>query len=300
MIVPMKKITLLVSNRGCESALKKLRQAGVLHIEHFRPVAGDDTSSLEGKREEAARALDILHAWEEENRSQFHGKPEEAVKKILSLHKEKQNVENRIPQLEQSLTWYDTWGNISSGDISYLQQAGIFLKLYVCPKKEFKKLSHDSLVVSAKEKGNSVYAALLSYERQEALPFSEVGVPESRRQDIEGELARSKARLDEIAKELTGLTPCSSELIKYQKAIEKELEFNQVRNGMGKEERFSYLKGFCPQEKMSSFLGFIKRQPWAYTIEEVDDPQDAPMLIKSPRWIQNINPVSPFMGSVPG
>ncbi|MBN2483210.1 MAG: hypothetical protein JXD21_03265 [Candidatus Omnitrophica bacterium] len=299
----MKKITLLVSNLEREQTLSSLRRMGIVHIQHVQAPSGADISQLEEKLENIDRAQTALIPFKKENsqeRNLEKGKEDWFIKEVLALQKEQQSLESKIPRLEQQLSWYDTWGNVSSKEIQALREAGVFVKVYICPKKELKKIAPGRLIVPLKEKGNSVYTALVSYGNEEKLTLIEVEVPQENRQDIEKELARTDKRLKEILAAFIKSGCYCAALSTFRKNTEKELEFLQVRIGMGTETKFSYVKGFCPVSKTSALIDRAHREKWAYVIEEADTPEEVPTLIKNPRWIEIIKPVFQFMGTVPG
>lgn len=301
MIVPMKKVTLLVSNKGRQKALNTLRRLGVVHIRHVQVPSGGPIGELEEKIEVIARAQNFLGPVRGNGTEKDLPEKKDAfVEEIVSFEKERQALESNIHELKGHLDWYDLWGDISAEDIRTLGEAGVSVKLYVCPKKDVKNIDHSRLVIPVKEKGSTVYAALLSQETKEKLPFSEIEVPHKKRQEVEEELAISRTRRDFLVKELTRRADYSAALSGYRRQVEKELEFSRVRAGMGDAAEFSYVTGFCPSPYRAILIDCAQAEQWAYVIETPDDPGEVPTLIKNPRWIEIIKPVFQFMGTVPG
>ncbi|MGD9014525.1 MAG: hypothetical protein PVI33_00650, partial [Candidatus Omnitrophota bacterium] len=62
----------------------------------------------------------------------------------------------------------------------------------------------------------------------------------------------------------------------------------------------SCLQGFIPATEVIKLINLANRQGWAYLIQEPDNPQEVPTLIKNPRWLRIIEPVFKFMGTLPG
>jgi len=62
MIVKMKKMTLLCTRPSREKTLEKLRDLGVLHLEHVRPPEGYDLESARNHLSYVQRAHEALQS----------------------------------------------------------------------------------------------------------------------------------------------------------------------------------------------------------------------------------------------
>src|SRR3989338_1222180 len=60
MIVPMKKVTVIVEERDSQKALEKLRTLGVLHVEHENMPQGKEINALNEEISLFAQAINIL------------------------------------------------------------------------------------------------------------------------------------------------------------------------------------------------------------------------------------------------
>ena len=98
MIVPMEKITLLVSEKDRERALSALRKQGGVHIQHLKKPVSVDINTLETQAHQVQEALAIIEAGKEREticgvREDVH----ECVKEIIFLQrdKEKNSLESK-------------------------------------------------------------------------------------------------------------------------------------------------------------------------------------------------------------
>ena len=88
MIVPMKKMTLLISTQSKQQALNKCRELGVLHIQHIQPPQGEEIDLLIHQCEEAEKALTFIGQIEVKYKKSKKTNPAEIVKDILDTHKQ--------------------------------------------------------------------------------------------------------------------------------------------------------------------------------------------------------------------
>ena len=82
--------------------------------------------------------------------------------------------------------------------------------------------------------------------------------------------------------------------------LEKAREFLSVKYGMQEEEQFAYLQGFCPTDRIKNVVALAEGNRAGYLVEEPDNPEETPTLIKNPKWIRIIKPVFQFMNTIPG
>jgi len=60
MIVPMKKITIMVQAKDADSSVSNLRALGLLHVEHVQPPTGKDIGVLKEDISLSSSGLNIL------------------------------------------------------------------------------------------------------------------------------------------------------------------------------------------------------------------------------------------------
>ena len=82
--------------------------------------------------------------------------------------------------------------------------------------------------------------------------------------------------------------------------LNKQLHLSHVTAGMGVEEHFVYLQGFCPKGNVSQIKKTADEDGWAYLIQDPEDTFEVPTLIRYPKWLRMIDPLFKFMGTIPG
>lgn len=300
MIVKMQKVTLLVTEKTLTDAIGKVRGLGVVHVQHIQQPQAEGITSLEHRLARVDKVLKIIGDKEAEPRQLKEAEVRSCIKEILSLDKARANLTARLLELYQREAWYKEWGDISAHTLKPLRDAGVFIKLYVCSKAALKKIPQDALVYIVKEKAQEVLCALVTTDEKDSLPGQEVSIPSGNLYHLHKKINHTKGALKTVTMRFDTLCGCKESFVKCREELRKRLEFYNVRFGMKHEEGFSYLRGYCPRESLSSLFGLAEKEGWGIVSSIPDNPQEVPTLIRTPWWLRIIDPVFKFMGTVPG
>ncbi|MBU1367688.1 MAG: hypothetical protein KJ711_07740, partial [Candidatus Omnitrophica bacterium] len=193
MIVKMQKVTILVSDKHSDDALRKLREFGVVHIEHIQEPHAHGISHLEKEIENVESALFTIGGLglEQKSLSEKSGEADVnlRVRETISLMRDKQSQLLRAEELKKEAVWFKEWGDVSNSSLEELKGVGVFIKLYICSKRLLKAASkdksrslaaqaQDKIIQTLKEKEGNVYLALISKLEGDSLNLPEVEVPD--------------------------------------------------------------------------------------------------------------------------
>jgi len=301
MIVPMKKLTLLVSERERENLISALGKAGVVHIKPVKPPKAHDITFLEDKILNLERMMTILRPYASSGKQQKKCSAVsilEDAERIEELYRERRSLKSAIDELNLKIRWFDRWGRFDPESLSALRGKGVDIRLCRIKKDEFPKLKKLQHKVLSREKGYFYLAVVLP--GGEELPVQEVIPPPKSvalLKEERGELGEKMDRIDIFLKEeaeaLDSLKEC-------RQGLEKELKFLNVKFGMKEEEGFAYLQGFSPAADLDKVTSVAKEYGAGYLAEEPDNPEETPTLIRTPKWLRIIDPVFKFMNTIPG
>lgn len=300
MIAKMKKVTVLVSSINIEEALNELRKAGLLHIKHISKSEGEETVDIEKKIEAIDKAQDIISRFQPEKQSAEIKDKNNYINEVKDISEHINRISQRKENVEKEIQRMEKWGDFDPHAISELHENEVFLKLYVCKNKHLDKLPQDKLIQKVSEDENNSYLVFITDKEDDKLDLPEVGLPSQSLSSFKRELDQLKKKEASLNKRLEELSECRQDLIRYRDSMEKKLEFYQAKNGMGKEEGFSYLQGFGPIKDLKRLNSLVEKNSWALLAEEPESPEETPTLIRNPKWIEIIKPVFDFMGTVPG
>lgn len=298
MIERMKKLTMVVLNKEREDFLIRLRKEGVVHIRHLARPAGQDIISAEEEVLLAGKAIAILEKEKPATDSSGTSEAEliQKAKEIVSMQDEIEELEKKIQDTKNSLVWYRPWGGFNPGDITFLKERGIDIRLYVLNKSELKKIEGKEDIHIIKREGGYFYTAVFGG----GLPVSEIKLPLESFSELKSRLSDCTERIQALKKSLEGQVIFRKPLFNLIKKLQKKHKFLEVYYGMKHEDGFSLLQGYCPVSSVSRVIKLAEEQRIGYLAEEPDDPAETPTLIKNPGWLRIIEPVFKFINTIPG
>ncbi|MBN1621693.1 MAG: hypothetical protein JW871_03780 [Endomicrobiales bacterium] len=297
----MKKVTLLISQSKAENALLTLRQEGVLHVSYVKPPAAESIDELKSKLLNYEKAINVLPEGVDNQKEYSKGVDyTDITRSILTMEERRKRFIQNEKDIKDKIAEQKIWGSFSPRDAKMLNESGVFFKLYSCTKKEFKKIPEDKIVRIINQKGSIIYFVLVAREADEALPFNEISIPEKSLDELQEELKANTLDIKLTEKEISELAGFRDILVKEKEKLEKSLEFSLVQNSMGIEEGFSYMQGYCPVTRIKSLKQAASGNKWGLLVQDLDENEEAPVLLSDSFLSRVIKPVFDFMGTVPG
>ncbi len=320
MIVPMKKVSLIVLNDEKKNALKKLRKLGLLHIE-IKEGKGPRLLELKEQIAFLEKGLFAVTDLGAKDMVQKEADTQEALsiaERIDSLKEEQKKCYGDISAYEAELERVKSWGEIDPEEIAVLAEKGIVLSLHEMIPSEYEKLG-DSAKTIVLERTKDIVRFLFLQEEiiQEAIPEeekaslerSQLKLPSISTGEIRRKLKESGQRLQSLKEELAGLAAYRSSLEQAIMGLKKEVEFETYASGMGEEDlsedsssrvSVAYLVGFLPAEDLSKLLTMARENAWGLLAEDPTEEDDAPTKLKNNKFVSLVYPLTDFLGSVPG
>lgn len=320
MIVPMKKVSLIVLNDEKKNALKKLRKLGLLHIE-IKEGKGPRLLELKEQIAFLEKGLFAVADLGAKDMVQKEADTQEALsiaERIDSLKEEQKKCYGDISAYEAELERVKSWGEIDPEEIAVLAEKGIVLSLHEMIPSEYEKLG-DSAKTIVLDRTKDIVRFLFLHEEitQEAIPEeekaalerSQLKLPSISTGEIRRKLKESGQRLQSLKEELAGLAAYRSSLEQAIMGLKKEVEFETYASGMGEEDlsedsssrvSVAYLVGFLPAEDLSKLLTMARENAWGLLAEDPTEEDDAPTKLKNNKFVSLVYPLTDFLGSVPG
>jgi len=300
MIVPMKKVFLLLLNSDKNTALKRLKDIGVVHLEDING-SGDKLSNLESERDVVSRSLAVLPEIKEKEIKSY-GKEEslEISRRILSLNDEIKVISDGILNNNKEIDRIKIWGDFNPSDIKLLQTNGVNLKLYELKKTEVKELPDNISIFNIANVKSLGFYAVISNSFEDLEQFDEVLMPEIGLEDLYRLVDEKKASKEKKEKELSTLSLAKSSLEKLLKDYDDKIEFENVRSGLSVDGTIAYLQGFMPADQTELIKKEAALNAWAVMFQDPDENENVPTLIHNSKFIRIIQPVFDFLGTIPG
>ena len=305
MIIPMKKIAVIMQAKDAHQAVKILRSLGILHVEHQQAHIGKDIRLLQDDLTLINQALEIIS--EEEFVEKCKAEDIEkrlpdwksTARHIVELWKRLDHLREYSKALAQQLNEWRMWGDFDSQDILSLAQKNIQVKLLRIPQKEMSKLPQGVIIEKIAQEAGSVYCAVITQEKID-LPFKELEPPRMRLSEMKRRLSEDKKIIEETLGQLNSFLCHKNRLIEIKRSLEKEIEFNEALSGMGRSQTLTYLVGYAPAEIQGELENLAKKEKWGILVTEPSAEDNVPVLLRNPKWVSIINPIFKLMNVVPG
>ena len=316
MIVPMKKISLVVMGDKKRDTLKKLRKAGILHIE-ITEGSGKRIDELKEQISLLESAIFILSEKKNKNIEQISITAPEAVsaaKEITLLTEEKKAYLNERLAMVSELERLKSWGDINPADIDGLLKTGVDISFYEMPKAEYDTLPEEVKTISLEKTKSSVRFALIKSgnegeEIADNLKTYRFELPQISTSEINQRLEEISKEIEAIDEKIIGYAGYKDSMKSTVKSCEKEIEFEIYATGMADEslsERdksnasVAYFTGYVEEENLSKLKEIAKDNSWGILIEEPTQEDNVPTKLKNNKLVSLIYPLTDFLGTVPG
>ncbi|WP_149554222.1 V-type ATP synthase subunit I [Treponema pectinovorum] len=320
MIVPMKKISLVVLEKERRQALKALRKTGVVHVEELKGESEDLTNfkKQNSKVEMAVSLLSEIKLKKTQNAPELDRQQSfELADKILSLAEEKKNLFSQIALDKNELARFTKWGEINPEDFKYLSSKGVHLCLFELPVDKYSQIGEnvDTLLVG-KDKNQCRFFVISDHELEEnerpdgLLPEAyRIVLPKCSTSQLKSAVEKNEERIVKIDEEIASYAKHLPSLKKACFSFEKDIELENLYSGMGVEEfdenkpqsvRLAWLTGYVPAEDFPQVEKTALENIWAIASSEPAEDDNVPTKLKNNKFVSLIYPVTDFLGTVPG
>lgn len=315
MIVPMKKVTLIIRENKKDETLKKLCKLGIVHIE-IAEGSGERLASLREQIALLERA--IFTIGKRKNVEQKGVSAAEALSvatKIQTLDAEKKQCQAERIALSSELDRLKSWGDFDPTSISDLEAKGYEISFYEMPKAEYELLDESIKTVRIDVTKSTVRFMLLKSNKEEldeavtALNTYRLALPQISTGEMKKRLSKLSTRIDEIDETIAS-NACYVESIKRAVgATEKEIEFEIYTTGMADEKlspesesplSISYFTGYIAAENLDRLKQTAQSNSWGLLVEEPSIEDNVPTKLKNNKFVSLIYPLTDFLGTVPG
>ena len=314
MIVPMKKVSFVVTNDSKKDALKKLRTLGVVHLEQIYG-SSEKLSQLKetyGQLEEVLMLLSEIKYDKKliEQKKLSSSNVVEKANQIIELNETKKNYVEELSSASRELERLASWGGFNPDDFSYLANKGINLIPFECSTDSYKKIPEDVNFVYVNSDKTQVRFLVISEDgsKPESLTseYLQVLNPEMSTAELSESCVKYRKEISSIEKEIQK-NVCYIQSIKdTMKVFAKDIEFENAYSGMatdaeeGTEATLAWLTGYVPAEELSIVQKAAKENHWACLADDPAEEDEVPTKLQNNKFVSLIYPVSDFLGTVPG
>ncbi len=315
MIVPMKKVSLIIQGDKKHETLKQLRELGILHIEI---TEGSGERLVELRERIALLESAVFTIGKKKNAEPKGVSAEEALSvanKIASLEEEKKQCQAERIALSSELDRLKSWGDIEPDSINALQAKEIRVSFYEISKSEYEALPDSLKTVKLEANKSSVKFLLyephsiINDEVASTLNSCRLSLPQMSTDRMRQKISELSARIDAIEAQVDSYVQYADSFKRAIKAFEKEIEFETYATGMADENlssdddrvvSVSYFKGYIEEENLDRLKQTAKDNSWGLLIEEPSEEDNVPTKLKNNKFVSLVYPLTDFLGTVPG
>ena len=315
MIVPMKKVSLIIKGDKKEETLTKLRKLGLVHIEIAEGSGeklaelGEQITLLEGAIFTVGKSKNV------EKKDVSTTEALSIAKEITALDEEKKQILAERVALSSELDRVKGWGNVNPESVNELTAKGIDVAFYEMPKSEYKALPDSITTVKLEAVKSSVKFMLVKSGTEEEedilapLNVYRFALPQMSSEQMKKRISELNTRIDEIDGKISSYVCYADSLTKAVKALEGDVEFETYATGMENESlsendgaalSVAYFKGYIEAENIDKLKQTAAENSWGLLIEEPTEEDNVPTKLKNNKFVSLIYPLTDFLGTVPG
>ena len=315
MIVPMKKVSLIILGDKREDALKKLRKLGLVHIE-ITEGTGDKLSQLKDQVDLLEKAIYALSERSKKNTAAVSITADKSLtlaEEIDALADEKKAYEAEQIALNSELSRLKSWGEVDPKEIKALSEKGVEVLLYDMPKTDFDGLGENVKALVLQKTKASVKCLIIrsgiegESEIIESLNSYKVELPKISTAEIRQKIDANRQKIDEIEGKIASYSGYIQGMKAAVKSLEKEIEFETFATGMENEElsargnvSVACFGGYIEAENIENLKQAAHENSWGLLIDDPTPDDNVPTKLKNNRFVSLIYPLTDFLGTVPG
>ncbi len=302
MIVAMKKVFLLMHNDSGPAALERLRELGIVHVEHENVPAGIELNEINEKLNLIEAARTVLAQVSPKQPAKIAHAPEDWItvcRHIIDLQKRYDQLREFSVSLHSGIDLWEHWGDFDPAQIKALQQENVFIRLYQIPKDKIKGLAHEIVLKEISPEDGAVNCLAASLGNIE-LGFKEIELPKLSLSQMQNRISEDAKIMQEIREEIAGHLVFQNELISAENSFLSQKDFYSVLKGMGRAEELVYLKGYVPVDAEKMLVKQAKINDWGILTVTPGADDAVPTLVRNPAWVKLIRPVLKLLEIVPG
>ncbi len=302
MIVPMKKVFLLLLDSQKSEALKKLKDIGVVHLEDIKG-SSEKLDSIQSKRDIVQRSISILPEKKKNNSKSVSYEMEEVLeiaKRIINLNDDLKSVSDVISSTLKEIDRIQIWGDFNPEDINILKNSGVDFKFYELKKSDYKELPENITVFTIAHSKSSGFYVIINDNSEDLIDFDEVQIPQIGLNDLRLILKEKNTLKTKIEQEIETLSDSKPVLEDLFEEYNDEIEFESIYSGLSVDGSIAYLQGFMPDENTELIKNEAASNGWAIMLKEPEVQDRVPTLVRNSKAVRIIQPVFELLGTIPG
>lgn len=317
MIVPMKKVSLIVLGDKKSESLKQLRKLGLMHIEMTEGVS-ERINELKGQISMLENSIFSIEEKVKKNKVVKEATMAEAIsaaEEVTALAEEKKAYQAEQIALNTELDRLKDWGDMDPESFRQLAENGIELSLYEIPKAEYEALGENVKTMALSETKSAVKCLVVKSDAEgeeeaiEAIKTYRVELPKMSTADMKEKAEGINGLISSIDEKIVSYAGYVTSMKNAVKTYEKEIEFEVYATGMANETlsedseknvSVAYFTGYIEAENVDKLKTAAEANSWGILVEDPTEEDNVPTKLKNNKFVSLIYPLTDFLNTVPG
>jgi V/A-type H+-transporting ATPase subunit I len=294
MIIPMKRLDILLYHREREEFLQDLRSAGVVHISEKKESSSDKLEELYKTFNSIEKAISLTKFYQPDSSKTISGTPKELVNRVLTIGDELERLEAKEATLQKEHNALEPWGDFDPEKRTLLESYGIYSTFYEINRKHidlFEDLSYGII----KEEGSYLWIAIISEDKPDYISGVEsVVLPNVSLSEVNKALKNLSLERGALQNEMREISASINEISSYRNRVEEELQLERAELSMGGacENLVLVVEGWVPEEKESVVKSTLDSFSCWYELSEPSSEDSVPVKMKNSAGAKLFEPIT--------
>ena len=298
MISPMTKYSFVLLCGQTEEFLSKVQELGVIDITRSLKPIDEKSENLLAEADEVKKALSVLKSCKgEPDKSSVSGC---SAKDVLDTDERIAELRGELTSAKKELVARKPWGEFSSADLQKLEDKGLLVMFYSCPKKKFDASWGDiqPLQVISETESTVFFVTVAPAGEEYSFPIEPIAAPAGSVNEAEKTLAEIQSRLDGENRKLANLKSCIGNLEKtYADRLgELDLYFAEAATEKAVDNYVTVLTGFAPVEDDDRLKKAFDELGVYYTAEAATKEDNPPIKLHNNWFARNFEVLTGMYG----
>ncbi len=301
MIVKMKKYGFISYAKDFPNFLDNLQDFGLMDIQQTVCNIEGAEKKILGWLNLCNEAIRRLESYKAEKNYETHTILDQ--RKATYILKEYQKDAVEFEQIDTEIKLRDKlyrerlpWGNYNPKILDKLYENGLEILFFTCDKRNFDPTWAEDYDLEIVNEDKDLYYFIIAKPIHEKITISanEVKLPDvSLNTQLEetNALKLRRAALNKLFKEMIPYLPT---LYEERTHLQNALSFDRIATctELSVDNAVRVIQGFIPEEKEAELVSFLEKHPVYYTVLDVEEHEDVPVLLKNNRFVKLFEPIT--------
>ncbi len=298
MIIPMKKLSLLLYHRDRESFLHALQERGVVHIVEDPELIGEGLEMVDTRLRSAERVVTGLKRVERTLESPVAQSRDRSVDEVIATYEELETqiekADQQMQSLKKEMQTLAPWGDFDPDTVRRLDQVGVSIRFFQAPENKFDEIAASGITVEVvSREAKTVHFIVVQRGEDAAIDAEEVLLPNR-------SYSQCKAAVEAMEQELQSSRTALGALTAYREMLSDYIEHENARRDYeaarlsmqeGAEGTVLHCVGWVPQTREKDVRTFLDAHAVWYSIDEPSGSDQPPVLLKNNKTSTLFEPI---------